>query len=619
MRNIFSLYTILFIFLPLIELSAQNSVSSENRADSLHKQYQFDKAIDIYKQILSSTTDSLKKINIEKKIVLSTNGKNMLNFGFKPKTIGKIKTSFNRFFLRYPGFENNSWINTPSELCSELNNFSYTYFPENADQIVYSAPDKDGSWNIYSITKVNDTLWSAPKLLNENITTIGNEIFPYLSKDGKTLYFSSNGHFGSGGYDLYQSNWNEEINDWDTPQNMGFPYSTPANDYLLYNTPDGLYTIFASDRETQNDSLCLYAIEFENIPLKTVFTPEQAVKIAKLDIGQEREQSLLKEDTKEELSNDQNPERYTLAVNRVRDLQKQLDSIIKSLESNRKLYNELTNNEDLAAIEREIAKQEILSMNIQIDLTKASDSLQQIEMDFLTKGIILSKNEENINDQANNNNLEDKKTFKFAFNKLGKISKLIVEKAEPDINVVFSISDEESIIFDINDIPESLIYQIQLFSLSQKASTKSLKGINPVFERKTSAGRYIYSVGIFNSYNEALKQINAVKRKGFSGATLVAYNEKKPITIRNARILEKKNLENYTYQIAIKGFEEGLPENLIKAIRENSEKDIAKIIEEGKTIYVIGPFAKKTEADNLSAILKSVSDADIEIEQKEIK
>ena len=156
----------------------------------------------------------------------------------------------------------------PEALSAEAKSGEYPViqYLSGSRKLYFSAPDNSGSWNIYSTAKINDSLWSAPAILNENITSMGNELFPILSPDGKTLYFSSNGHYGVGGYDLYVSEWDEEVQDWGVPQNMGFPYSSPADDFLFYNTPDGLYSLFASNRNCAADSLVVYAIDFENMP-----------------------------------------------------------------------------------------------------------------------------------------------------------------------------------------------------------------------------------------------------------------------------------------------------------------------------------------------------------------
>ena len=55
-----------------------------------------------------------------------------------------------------------------------------------------------------------------------------------------------------------------------------------------------------------------------------------------------------------------------------------------------------------------------------------------------------------------------------------------------------------------------MVYQIQIFSLSSKASLASIKGLSPVFEEASASGRYIYRVGVFRKYNDVLANLNVL-------------------------------------------------------------------------------------------------------------
>jgi len=71
-------------------------------------------------------------------------------------------------------------------------------------------------------TMRNGKYWSKPENLGEVINTQGNEKTPFLHTDSKTLYFSSNGHPGMGGYDIYYSRM-DTAGDWSRPVNLGYP------------------------------------------------------------------------------------------------------------------------------------------------------------------------------------------------------------------------------------------------------------------------------------------------------------------------------------------------------------------------------------------------------------
>lgn len=150
-----------------------------------------------------------------------------------------------------------------------------TFVPEGSEQIYWSAKDHEGIRNIYR-TEHQDSLWSVPELINEQVTSSSDEIYPMLSPDGKQLFFASRGLYGMGGYDLYVSDWDENLKDWGIPVNMGFPYSSPYDDFLFINTADGKYSMFASNRACQADSVDIYVLEFDSMPVrKAIDSPEE--------------------------------------------------------------------------------------------------------------------------------------------------------------------------------------------------------------------------------------------------------------------------------------------------------------------------------------------------------
>jgi outer membrane protein OmpA-like peptidoglycan-associated protein/tetratricopeptide (TPR) repeat protein len=95
---------------------------------------------------------------------------------------------------------------------------------------LYFASNRDGGFgetDIYSITRV-DGKWSTPVNLGTVINTEGEECFPYVSEDG-VLYFSSTGHAGAGGLDIFKSVM--KSHSWMRPTNMGFPINSRKDDF----------------------------------------------------------------------------------------------------------------------------------------------------------------------------------------------------------------------------------------------------------------------------------------------------------------------------------------------------------------------------------------------------
>jgi len=80
--------------------------------------------------------------------------------------------------------------------------------------------------------------WDNPVNLGNTINTELNEDFPFISEDGKILFFSSQGHKGMGGYDIFKS-YLKDDGTWSTPENIGYPISTTDDDLFLFPQKNG--------------------------------------------------------------------------------------------------------------------------------------------------------------------------------------------------------------------------------------------------------------------------------------------------------------------------------------------------------------------------------------------
>jgi outer membrane protein OmpA-like peptidoglycan-associated protein/tetratricopeptide (TPR) repeat protein len=155
----------------------------------------------------------------------------------------------------------------------------------------------------YSVKDKND-VWGRPKTLGSVVNSEANEDAPFIDYDSKTLYFSSDGRKGMGGYDIFRSVYDSTEAVWGEPQNIGYPVNTPDNDVFFVSTKDGKRGYYASVREDgmgytdiymvtvlqdddQQDQLASKDIE----PAEAV-EPENNTEIAKVEI----------EDAKPELS-----------------------------------------------------------------------------------------------------------------------------------------------------------------------------------------------------------------------------------------------------------------------------------------------------------------------------
>ena len=114
--------------------------------------------------------------------------------------------------------------------------------------------------------------WSAPERLGPNINTPGRETTPFIHADNQTLFFSSNGHPGYGGMDIFYCR-RQADGSWGPATNLGYPINTIDEDASLIVAADGKTAYFASDRTDSRGALDIYSFELypEARPLPTLY------------------------------------------------------------------------------------------------------------------------------------------------------------------------------------------------------------------------------------------------------------------------------------------------------------------------------------------------------------
>ncbi|HXB11951.1 MAG TPA: tetratricopeptide repeat protein [Bacteroidia bacterium] len=133
---------------------------------------------------------------------------------------------------------------------------------------LYFASDRPGGLggiDIYSSKKLPNGNWGTPVNLGPSINTPSNEDFPNISPDGKTLYFSSQGHTGMGGYDIFKGTWNDSTKQWESVKNMGYPINTPDDDMNFRIATNGRYGYISQVRKGGFGGLDIYRVTFNTI------------------------------------------------------------------------------------------------------------------------------------------------------------------------------------------------------------------------------------------------------------------------------------------------------------------------------------------------------------------
>ena len=156
------------------------------------------------------------------------------------------------------------------------------WYPRETTELIFSRPGADGTQDIVRSVPL-DTIWSQPEPVCAEAAAPGNQIFPMVSPDGQRLYFAADSLFGMGGYDLYVANWDPQKKAWGHVQNMGCPFNSPGDDLLFCETPDGRYSVFASNRDCGPDEVIIYVLQQE-VAVQRPVSPDEAAALMHLPV-----------------------------------------------------------------------------------------------------------------------------------------------------------------------------------------------------------------------------------------------------------------------------------------------------------------------------------------------
>lgn len=133
-----------------------------------------------------------------------------------------------------------------------------------------------GLMDIYKSDRQDDGTWSDPVNLGPTINTAGNEKSPFMHSDSYTLYFSSDSRIGMGGFDIFYSKMNEEM-EFTQAMNLGYPINTENDEHGFIVSTDGRHGYFASSLENENLDIYSFELYKEARPEQVLFVKGTAI------------------------------------------------------------------------------------------------------------------------------------------------------------------------------------------------------------------------------------------------------------------------------------------------------------------------------------------------------
>lgn len=145
-----------------------------------------------------------------------------------------------------------------------------TFTTQREDRICFS-DTVHGQMNILNSYKLLDT-WSNPTSISSVINSSANENYPFILLDGITMYFASDGSNSIGGYDIFVTRFTPATNSYLAPENVGFPFNSTANDYMMVIDEQHNLGWFSTDRNQPSGKVAIFT--FVPNPIKSIVRSE---------------------------------------------------------------------------------------------------------------------------------------------------------------------------------------------------------------------------------------------------------------------------------------------------------------------------------------------------------
>lgn len=243
-----------------LALTASADLLDEGR--TAFEQYDFERASDLYGQFAQSMR---KKPNPEREALLEAyerqleTAENFLDNVQKIEIIDRIDVPSDGFFesimLPYSGGRIISSSNAPFK---ESRGADFIFSDESGDFIMWTQTDTDGRLRIAESTKLTDGSWEDPIVESEILNDGGNAKNPFMLTDGSTLYFAGDGEGSMGGFDIFIATKDPSTGEYRQPLNVGFPFNSPANEYLLAIDEENGVGWWVTDRNALDGKVSIY-------------------------------------------------------------------------------------------------------------------------------------------------------------------------------------------------------------------------------------------------------------------------------------------------------------------------------------------------------------------------
>ena len=215
-------------------------------------------AVECYEEFLEATKDDSLRMVFSRKAQLSRDLNRMVMNASRICVVDSFVVEKENFLSAYRLGVDVGVVESCARYFGDSSLPGYVNETERGMDIFFSdcSEYNDSLMKLYRNSKVADE-WGTPVAL-EGFETYGNDDYPFMSTDGVTLYFASDGNGSIGGYDIFITRMDSESGRFLRPDNMGMPFNSTANDYMLVIDEVSGLGWFASDRNQPDGLVCVY-------------------------------------------------------------------------------------------------------------------------------------------------------------------------------------------------------------------------------------------------------------------------------------------------------------------------------------------------------------------------
>ena len=264
---------------------AQQNPADKPTAIDYMNRYQFDQA----EELINDNIKRLKRrrrptATEEEQLQEVQKMRSMMRATERLTVIDSIVVDKKTFLNSIKLSEESGTLHTCAELFHQTDSDQCTaYVSELGNKTYFAQRDESKKLRLYTSDLVGGE-WSQTRKISE---LEGDEAqnYPFMMSDGVTLYYAAKGSESIGGYDIFVTRYDMDENKFLYPENLGMPYNSPANDYMLAIDEFNGLGWFASDRNQPEGKVCIYVFipnDIRKVYDTNIYPPEDLAPLALL-------------------------------------------------------------------------------------------------------------------------------------------------------------------------------------------------------------------------------------------------------------------------------------------------------------------------------------------------